>query len=188
MTGLAPTDSLARTLDRLATTAALAGGALLLGCGLLTVGAIGFRLLARWGEIGWLPAALAGPLAAHTEIVAPMIAVAAFAFLPYAHLRRGHVRIDLLTARVGDRVRAGLTAVADAALALAAAVLTWQTALAAFDLARYGQTTMVLRLPEAWAYWPAVAALGLLALVCLHTALVEAARAMRSPPSRRTPP
>ena len=188
MTDPAPAGPLAVALDRLATAAALIGGTVLLACGLLTVGAIGFRLLARWGEIAWVPTTLARPLAAHTEIVAPAVAIAVFAFLPYAHLRRGHVRIDLLAARVGSRGRAGLTAVADAALALAAAVLTWQTALAAFDLARYGQTTMVLRLPEAWAYWPVVGALGLLVLVCLHTAVVETGRALHSPPSRRATP
>ena len=178
MTEPAPTGLPARVLHRLAAGAALTGGGLLLLCGLLTVGAIGFRLLARWGDAGWLPAMVARPLAAHTEVVAPAIAVAAFAFLPYAHLRRGHVRIDVVADRLRARTRAGLTAFADAALATIAAVLAWQTALAALDLARYGQTTMVLRLPEAWAYWPAVVALTLLALVCLSTAAAETARAV----------
>lgn len=169
----------ARALGRLAAGAALAGGGLLLASGLLTVGAIGYRLLARWGDAAWLPAWAARPLAAHTEVVGLAVAVAAFAFLPYAHLRRGHVRIEVFTARLGARANAGLTAAADLALAAAASVLAWQTALAALERARYGQTTMVLRLPEAWAYWPAAAALALLALVCLQTAMAEADRAVR---------
>ena len=181
MTEPTPAGPLTRVLHRLAAGTALAGGGLLLLCGLLTVGAIGFRLLARWSDASWLPAMVARPLAAHTELVAPAVAVAAFAFLPYAHLRRGHVRIDVLADRLGAHTKAGLTALADAALAAVALVLAWQTALAALDLARYGQTTMVLRLPEAWAYWPAVVALALLASVCLSTAAAEAARALDRP-------
>ena len=175
----APAGWIACLVHDLARMAALAGGGLLLAAGLLTIGAIGFRLLARWGEIAWLPEAIARPLAAHTELVGPAIAIAAFAFLPYAQIRRTHVRIDFITAGLPVRARAWLTAAADLALAIVAAVLARQTGLAAQELAGYGQTTMVLRLPEAWAYWPAAGALALLALVCLSTALTEAARAVR---------
>jgi TRAP-type C4-dicarboxylate transport system permease small subunit len=182
MTEAPPTGPFGRALRRVAAGAALAGGGLLLASGLLTVGAIGYRLLARWGDASWLPVWAARPLAAHTEVVGLAVAVAAFAFLPYAQIRRGHVRIDVFTDRLGARARAGLTAAADAALAAAAAVLAWQTALAALERARYGQTTMVLRLPEAWAYWPAAAALALLAAVCLQTAAAQAAGAARGAP------
>ena len=178
----AAADAVRRVVEGLATAAALAGGALLLASGLLTLGAIGFRLLARWGTIGWIPDGVARPLAAHTELVGPAIAVAAFAFLPYAQLRRGHVRIDFVTAGLPARAQAGLTALADLALAVIGAVLARQTLSAAEDLARYGQTTMVLRLPEAWAYWPAAAALALLALVSLRTALTEAGWALGRTP------
>ena len=167
----------ARGVYALARVTALAGGGLLLAAGLLTIGAIGFRLLARWGDIAWLPEAVARPLAAHTELVGPAIAVAAFAFLPYAQLRRSHVRIDFITAGLPARARAGLTVAADLALAVVAAVLARQTGLAAEELASYGQTTMVLRLPESWAYWPAAGALALLALVSLSTALAEISKA-----------
>lgn len=176
-----------RSVRALATIAALAGGVLLLAAGLLTVGAIGFRLLARWGEAGWLPEAIARPLAAHTELVGPAVALAAFAFLPYAQLRRGHVRIDFVTAGLPARAKAGLTALADLALAAVALVLARQTLLAAEDLARYGQTTMVLRLPESWAYWPSAGALALLALVSLATAWDQGGRMLAGRPARTGP-
>lgn len=182
-----PAGPVMRAVERLATGAALAGGALLLAAGLLTVGAIGFRVLARWGAAGFLPELLARPLAAHTELVGPAVALAAFAFLPYAQLRRGHVRIDFVTARLPAYTRAGLTALADLALAAAALVLARQTWLAAEDLARYGQTTMVLRLPESWAYWPSAGALTLLALVSLATAWDGGGHVLARRPARTGP-
>lgn len=182
-----PAGPVMRAVEQLSTGAALAGGALLLAAGLLTVGAIGFRLLSRWGSAGFLPELLARPLAAHTELVGPAVALAAFAFLPYAQLRRGHVRIDFVTARLPARARAGLTALADLALAAAALVLARQTWLAAADLARYGQTTMVLRLPESWAYWPSAGALALLALVSLATAWDRGSHVLARRPARTGP-
>lgn len=173
-----PAGAVGRVLRHAVVAAALAGGLVLAGLALVTVYDISGRLVAdlarAGGWVGWLadrpPLAWIRPLAGTYELVELGAAVAVFACLPYAQMTGSHVAAEVFTARLPPRAQAALAAVGDALLCLLAAVLAWRLALGAADLARYGQTTMILQVPKWWAAAAGVPSLALLALVSADTA------------------
>ena len=134
---------------------ALAGGLLLLGVALMT----------SWSAAsGW---ALSRPLPGDVELTEMLVAVAAFAFLPYCQLTGANVTADVFTARAGARTLA-LLALLSAAIALAFSVLlAWRMYAGLLDYRQYVETTTILRVPIWYAYVPALASLVLLAAACL---------------------
>lgn len=110
------------------------------------------------------------------ELVEMGCAVAVFAFLPYGQMVRGNAVVDIFTAGAGPRTRAVLDGAGSLLYAAIAGLLTWRLALGGLELARYGETTMVLRVPLWWGFAPAVASLGFLTLVCVYTAWRDFAR------------
>lgn len=134
---------------------ALAGGIVLLGVALMT----------SWSATsGWL---LSRPLPGDVELTEMLVAVAAFAFLPYCQLTRANVTADIFTARAGPRTVA-LLALLSALIALGFSVLlVWRMYEGLLDYRKYVETTTILRIPIWYAYVPALASLALLALACL---------------------
>lgn len=134
---------------------ALAGGIVLLGVALMT----------SWSAAsGWV---FSRPLPGDVELTEMLVAVAAFAFLPYCQLTRANVTADIFTARAGPRTVA-LLALLSALIALGfSLLLTWRMYEGLLDYRKYVETTTILRIPIWYAYLPALASLVLLALACL---------------------
>ncbi len=134
---------------------ALAGGIVLLGVALMT----------SWSAVsGWV---FSRPLPGDVELTEMLVAVAAFAFLPYCQLTRANVSADIFTARAGPRTVA-LLALLSALIALGfSLLLTWRMYEGLLDYRKYVETTTILRIPIWYAYLPALASLVLLALACL---------------------
>lgn len=105
------------------------------------------------------------------EIVQIGTAVAVFCFLPWCHLRHGHVVIDVFTRRWPKGLRVGLDIVANFLLMALATLILRQTWLGLLDKLRDGGSSMVLRIPESWPYVVAVAAAALMVLVTVHVAV-----------------
>ena len=168
--GLQPADPVGRVLYRICEAVAVFGGAVLVALTVITVWSIIGRQIAGTDWLNDLPVfSLAGPVTGDFELVELGCAVAVFAFLPYCQIVGGNVLVDFFTAKAGPRLKSFLAAIADAVFTLIAATLTWRLVLGAEDLQRYGETTMVLRVPVWWGYVPAVAAMVLLTLVCAYT-------------------
>ncbi len=110
------------------------------------------------------------PLSGDFEIVALGCGIAIAAAMPYCQLVRGNVAVDLFTERLSGPAKARLGLIGDLLLAVIAALLAWRTLLGGLDAHGYGETTMVLRLPVAWGYFPIAASFALLAAVSLYTA------------------
>ncbi len=165
-----PTDPVGRVLYRICEAAAVFGGAVLVVLTLITVWSIIGRQIASTDWLRGIPLfSWAGPVTGDFELVELGCAVAVFAFLPYCQIVGGNVLVDFFTTRAGPRLKAVLATVSDAVFTLIAAVLTWRLVLGGEDLQRYGETTMVLRVPVWWGYVPAVAAMALLTVVCGYT-------------------
>ena len=120
---------------------------------------------ARLDALAWIR-----PLSGDFEIVALGCGIAIAAAMPYCQLVGGNVVVDLFTEKLGARARAVLALIGDLLLAAIAALLAWRTFLGGLDARAYGETTMVLRLPVAWGYFPIALSFALLALVALYTA------------------
>lgn len=163
-------DPVGRLLYRLSAGLAVLGGLLLVAIALMTVYSVVGRQLAGLDWFRALPV-VGGlrPVLGDFELVELGGAVAIFAFLPYCQMVRGNATVDFFTAKAHPRTRAWLAALGNLLFAAVAALLTWRLYFGYLDMERYGQTSMVLRLPVAWAYLPAVAAMALLTLVCVYT-------------------
>lgn len=96
-------------------------------------------------------------------------AISIFAFLPYCHLTRGNVIVDLFTQRIRRRTRNRLDALANAVFTLIAATVTWRLAVGGIDMFAFGQHTMVLRIPLWWGFAPSVLSCAFLTVICAYT-------------------
>lgn len=103
------------------------------------------------------------------ELVQIGTGIAVFSFLPFCQLRRGNVIVDFFTAGAALRVRAGLDLLGNAIFTLLAGVIAWRLVHGLLDKLAYNDTTMVLRLPEAYPFAYGVACAWLLAIVCAYT-------------------
>ncbi len=108
-----------RGLDFLARMLAYAGGVILAAVSLVTVASIIGRALLTVNE-------RFGPIKGDFEIVEMGVAIAIFAFMPLAQLRRGHVTVDIFISRLSGRVQAFLGLVGDSLIALASGVILWR--------------------------------------------------------------
>ncbi len=176
-----------RAVTALARALALAGGALLLALAAMTVVSILGRALAGFGL---------GPVRGDYELVANGVALAIFWFLPWCHLRRGHVTVDLVSQRLPARVHAALGLLGDILVTLAAAVILRQLWLAFAERFPHGgealrgvlgmgsppffpETTFELQLPVWWLHGAALvgaAAMVVTGLYCCGRAARWVAR------------
>ncbi|MCK2046213.1 TRAP transporter small permease [Chromohalobacter moromii] len=159
----------------LATTcrlAAIIGGLIVAALSLMTVASI----LGRW--ISSLPfirdvAALSwvGPVTGDYEMVEMGTAIAVFLFLPYCHLRGGHVTVDLLVMRAPLGVQRFLAVLSEALFLLVSCLMTWRLYHGLLDKHRYMETSMLLGIPLWWGYVAGIVGFALLSLVCLYRLL-----------------
>jgi TRAP-type C4-dicarboxylate transport system permease small subunit len=157
--------SLALALERrlrLACRIMAAGGALiLLAIMLVVVASVVRRSL------------LSGPIPGDYELVEFGMAIAITAFLPYCQIERGNVIVDFFTDSASHRTKQLLEAVGNLIYLLIAALITWRLVMGGIDTFRWGGDTMVLRLPNWWAFPPMVLATALLTLVCVYSVFVN---------------
>ena len=134
---------LGRGVHALAKGMALLGGAALIGLVVLVVvSVIGRALL--WAGLR--------PVPGDYELVEAGTAFAVFAFLPWAHLERGHALVALLTDRFGPALNRWILVLTDAMMLAAAGFIAWRLLYGMLDKFTYRETTVLLRLPLGWAY------------------------------------
>jgi len=144
---------------------ALLGGIVLLGVALMTTWSAASGVVFR------------RPLPGDFELTEMLVAVAAFAFLPYCQLRHANVTADIFTARAGPRTVAAFTLLSGLVAFAFSVLLLWRMYDGLLDYRQYVETTAILRVPIWYAYLPALVSLALLCLACLIT-LREALRGM----------
>ncbi len=146
-------------LARLSGWLAILGGLLVVGLSLLVTGSVLKRWTTDQGVNG------------DFELVQTGLALAVFAFLPFCQARRGNIMVDTFTARLPLRVQRALDGLWDLVFAAAAGLIAWRLAEGARDAFTSNTTSMVLALPIGYAIAACAAMAGLLAVVCLLTAL-----------------
>lgn len=153
-----PTDPVGRVLLFCSHALAVAGGFLMAAITVMTVASVLGRYL------------FSAPIFGDFELVTMGTAISVFLFLPYCHLRRGNVVVDLFLSWAPRGVRTFLDGVSGLLLAVIAGTLAWRMVQGALDMHRYGEVSYILALPI-WPIFPfAVLALSLLSASCLYTA------------------
>ena len=142
MLSLTSLKAMSKQLEKLihSVTKALAvvAGGVLVALALLTVISIGGRSLI-WAGLA--------PIPGDFELVEIGTAVAVFGFLPYCHLHRGHVTVDVIVNQLPTSLFNLLTIVGDLAVALVTYVVAWRLWLGLQDKLAYGESTMILGAP-----------------------------------------
>ncbi|OGK99957.1 MAG: hypothetical protein A3E31_16105 [Candidatus Rokubacteria bacterium RIFCSPHIGHO2_12_FULL_73_22] len=142
-------------LHRLAVLLAYVGGSAIAGVGLMSAASVGGRAL------------LSRPILGDFELVEMGTAIAGSLFLPYCQATHGHVIVDFFTLRASARSVRALDRFGALVMATTLLVVGWRTLVGCLDIARSGQTTMLMGIPI-WigyaAMLPGVAAAGLIAL------------------------
>lgn len=125
----------AGVLNRIATGLAMSGGFIF--CALIAmsiVSIVGRKLLSM-------------PVQGDVELMQMGAAVGAAAFLPICEMHDNNIKVDALTSWMSTPARAVLDTVAHALLSVAAAAITWRTALAVKDAMAYGEVSTLLSVP-----------------------------------------
>lgn len=114
---------------------------------------------------------LSSPIFGDFELVEMGTAIAMFLFLPYCHLMRGNVVVDLFLSWAPKRVQTFCDALGALLLAALAGGFGWRMALGAQDMQKYNDVSYILALPTWPMYAIAAPALALLSVCCLYTAV-----------------
>ncbi len=147
--------------------AAILGGLIMTGLTIMVV----VSVLGRW--------LISAPIYGDFEMVELGTAVSVFLFLPYCHMNRGNVIVDLFLAWAPKRAQVFFDILGSIFLSVIAAVLVWRMILGGFEMAAYNETTYILALPLWWAFPFAVASFALLALCAAYTAIYDGLRTFR---------
>ena len=150
---------LGRSVYGLARLMALLGGIVLIGLVLLVVVSVTGRAL-LWAGLR--------PVTGDYELVEAGIGFAVFAFLPWAHLERGHAIVSLVTDRFGPRVNAWILVITDTFMLIAAGFIAWRLYHGMLDKFAYHETSLLLRMPLGWTYAAALAGAVVFALVAAY--------------------
>ncbi len=134
---------LGRIIYGLARLMALAGGIVLIALVLLVVVSVTGRAL-LWAGLR--------PVRGDYELVEAGIGFAVFAFLPWAHLERGHAIVTIVTDRFGPVVNRWILVITDIMMLAAAGFIAWRLYDGMLDKFRYNETTLLLRMPLGWSY------------------------------------
>lgn len=165
----APHGRVGRLLEAVCGAVAMLGGVLLLAIMLISsLSVLGRALSLLFGaRISGIPG--------DVEIVQLGCAVAIFAFLPICQLKRANVLVGALTKRLPVRARASFDLAANALFLVLTFLLAFQLGIGTREKFANHDTTMVLRLPEGWAYAVAEVFAWLLVLTTAYTVARSAA-------------
>jgi TRAP-type C4-dicarboxylate transport system permease small subunit len=86
-------------------------------------------------------------------------------FMPLCQLRRGNIVVDVFTAKAPPAFNAALDRLGALLLAVCCALLSWRAALGGLSSWNSHSTTMLLGVPEWWAYAPMVPGFALTAVI-----------------------
>ncbi len=164
-------------LEKLALFVALLGGVALVVIALITLVSVTGRTLIPLGF---------KPLRGQFELVEALTAFAVFAFLPWAHLKRGHASVAIFTDYLGYRVNALIDLLSDGILFAFALLITWRHMAGLADKMAFGETTFLLRMPLWWAYAACLVGLGTWILVSLWATINSAYLLTVPPPVKLT--
>ena len=154
-----PTDPVGRALHFCSYVLVLMGGFLMTALTVMTVVSVVGRYLFN------------SPIQGDYELVTMGTAIAVFLFLPYCHLQRGNVVVDLFLSWAPRKVQTFFDGASGLLLAAIAGILAWRMIFGGLDLHHYNEVSYILALPI-WPIFPcAVLALGLLSAACLYTAI-----------------
>jgi TRAP-type C4-dicarboxylate transport system permease small subunit len=134
---------------------------------------LGIAVMSTWSATSSF--LLGKPLPGDFEMVEVLVAIAAFAFLPYCQLTDANVTADIFTARASRRTVAVFGLIACTAALGIAVILFWRMSAGLQDYRQYVETTAILKFPIWVAYIPALISLFLLIVSCVIT-LKDAAR------------
>lgn len=178
---------LGRALERVCELVAMLGGLLLIAIILVSGVSVAARSLPHLLGLAGVKTALRG-IPGDIEIVQLGCAVAVFSYLPLCQFRRANVLVGVFTKRLPVRYRSIFDLAANLLFLVLTATLAVEMGYGTAEKFRNDDTTMVLRIPEGWAFSLALATLWLLVLVTAYTvwrSAVEIAtgRAIGPPPS-----
>lgn len=142
-----------RLVHALARWSAIAGGLMLVAMTIMICASIIGRAL-LWAGLK--------PILGDYELVSIGMGFAVFAFMPWAHLKRGHALVSLVTDTFGVKANAIILVVTDTMILIVAIFLAWRLYAGMLDKFAYRETTLLLRFPLGWAY-----AFGLVGAVVL---------------------
>lgn len=106
------------------------------------------------------------------ELTAVTAGAAVALFLPWAQLRRSNIIVDFFTAKVPERINAGLDRFGALVLAAVMLLLAWRTVVGGLNAYESQTTTMMLGFPEWIVYAAMVPPLFLTGLIGLTQAFV----------------
>lgn len=164
-----------RCVYGLARLTALAGGAVLVVVMLVTVVSIAGRMM--------IPLGL-GAILGDFEIVQAGMLFAIFAFLPWAHLVRGHALVAILTDRFPVRLNALLELLWDIVMLAVAAFIAWRLHAGLLDKQAFGESTFILRVPLWYIYAAGLAGAVVFVVVAAYCAARSAGNAFGAEPVR----
>lgn len=153
-------------IERLTGAVALLGGLLSLALAILVV----VSVLGRW--------LISKPVEGDFEFVKMMTAVAVFAFLPYAQVRRANIIVDTFTSWLSGRVTRRIDALWDLVYAATMAVLGYCLVLGTRDYIRSGETTMMLQI----VLWPSILIATVLCWLLVLASIATAYERLRGTP------
>jgi TRAP-type C4-dicarboxylate transport system permease small subunit len=146
-------------LERLARLCALLAGALIAFIVVLTCGSIiGRETVGR-------------TITGDFELVGLATGAAVGLFMPLCQLHRGNIVVDFFTARAPRRFTRALDRLGALLLAVCCGLLAWRAALGGLSSWNSHSSTMLLGVPEWFAYAPMVPGFALTAVIGLKQAL-----------------
>jgi len=146
-------------LERLARLCALLAGALIAFMVLLTC----FSIIGR--------ETVGRTITGDFELVGLATGAAVGLFMPLCQLHRGNIVVDFFTARAPKRVNRVLDRIGALLLALCCALLAWRAAIGGLSSYNSHNSTMLLGVPEWYAYAPMVPGFALTAIIGLKQAI-----------------
>lgn len=157
-----PVDPAGRALHGVSYALAVLGGVLMIGLiGMVVASILGRSLLNT-------------PIYGDFELVGIGTAIAVSLALPYCHMCRGNIFVDLFLAQAPLRLRLACDTAGSLLLSLLAGVLAWRTVLGAQDMITYHEVSIILAIPVWWAFPFVILSLALLSLCALYTAWRDA--------------
>jgi TRAP-type C4-dicarboxylate transport system permease small subunit len=173
-----PPGALGKFLEGATEIFALIGGLVLLGIMLVqSLSVAGRSLPDIFGLLGLRLPRLSIP--GDIEIVQLGCGIAVFFFLPLCQYRRANVMVEFFTQSLPVQLRSLFDLAANLLFLAVAGAVTLQLFRGMLEKFAYGDTSMVLRIPEAWPYLAAVIAAGLWTLVTAYTCFRSAQEAAR---------
>jgi TRAP-type C4-dicarboxylate transport system permease small subunit len=148
-----------RVLESLAKLCALLAGALVAMMVVVTCGSIIGR------------ETVGHTLTGDFELVALATGAAVGLFMPICQLHRGNIVVDVFTAKAPRAVNEVLERIGALLLGICCALLAWRAALGGLSSYNSSSTTMLLGVPEWYAYAPMVPGFALTAVIAIWQAI-----------------